>query len=409
MKVVHTSDWHLGQSLMKFSREAEHRAFIDFLVETVRREDVDTLILAGDVFDTATPGSQARELYVNAMCRLKDAGIVNLVVVAGNHDSVAVLEENREVLQRIGVRVVASAPQSVEDLVLDLLDREGRVAGLFCAVPFLRQRDLLTSVAGQDAGARQEAMREAIAGYYRRAYDEALRRRGDAPLPILASAHLATVGGRLSESVRDIYIGTLDAFPAAGFPPFDYLALGHLHRAQTVAGNPRFRYSGAPIPMSFDEVDQGKVLVEVTFTAGEVQIREIPLPVFQRLVSLRGPERRLLETCEALARGGESVWLNLEVEGEVSVLSFRQRLEAVLGSSAVAVLCLRRVRAESVAVLTRQRDELLQHLGPREVFRRLLEDRQIDSDSGRTLEDAFSALLSTLQDGADEGIDPALV
>jgi exonuclease SbcD len=420
MKLLHTSDWHLGQSLMKVSRETEHRLFIDHLVKTVRDEAIDTLIVAGDIFDTTTPASYARELYLDALRQLKLAGLCNLILVAGNHDSVAVLEESRTLLTLLNIHVVAAPPVNLEEAVFDLLDAQGAVIGLFCAVPFLRLRDLLDSLPGQDSLDREDRLRDAISDYYHAIYQVALQRRNGRRIPLVASGHLTTVGGQLTESVRDIYIGSLQGFPGEAFPPFDYVALGHLHRAQTVGRNERLRYSGAPLPMSFDEAGQQKYLVKVTFVVDEtaslpdsavtrwlaptgslastygvgVTVSELPIPVFQKLQTLKGSQGDLLRQCGELALGGESVWLNLEVQGEESILLFKQQLERVLDDSALSVLCLRRVRVNTVAGITRQQDELLQHLNPEEVFQRRLDHADLEEDDCLVLKKLYCELLA---------------
>ncbi|MBK8972698.1 MAG: exonuclease SbcCD subunit D C-terminal domain-containing protein [Hahellaceae bacterium] len=412
MKLLHTSDWHLGQSLMKVSREREHRLFLDFLVSTVRQEAIDTVIVAGDIFDTTTPASYARELYHEAIRGLKQAGLCNLVLVGGNHDSVAVLDESRALLGLLNVIVVSSAPQRPEDAVFDLFNHAGEVIGLFCAVPFLRLRDVLDSLPGQDASQRQARLQAAIASYYQACYEAALIRRQDRTIPIVGSGHLTTVGGVASESVREIYIGTLDAFPGEAFPPFDYLALGHLHRAQAVKNAPRIRYSGAPIPMSFDEVGQQKVLLKVVLgqeadaeaqLPGEGRIPaslyDIPIPLFQSLQVIRGAADSVLSRCVDLARHGESVWLSLELEGEVSMTVFRQQLDQRIADSRLQVLCVRRVRqSESKAIENRHSGELLQHLQPQEVFERRLASEGLEDADRRTLTTLFAQLMERVKE-----------
>lgn len=412
MRLLHTSDWHLGQSLMKVSREREHQQFLDFLVATVRQEDIDTVIVAGDIFDTTTPASYARELYHEAIRGLKQAGLCNLVLVGGNHDSVAVLDESRALLGLLNVIVVSSAPQRPEEAVFDLVNREGEVIGLFCAVPFLRLRDVLESLPGQDASQRQARLQAAIADYYQRCFYAALIRRQDRPIPIVGSGHLTTVGGVASESVREIYIGTLDAFPGEAFPPFDYLALGHLHRAQAVRNAPRIRYSGAPIPMSFDEVGQQKVLLKVALGAeadvgmalpGQERIpaslHEIPIPLFQCLEVVRGPAETVLSRCGELARRGESIWLSLEIEGDVAMNIFRQQLDQRIADSALQVLCVRRARQSAgVTIQNHHAGELLQHLQPEEVFERRLSSEALEDEDRRILRNLFAQLMARLKE-----------
>lgn len=253
MRILHTSDWHLGQNFYSKSREAEHQAFLDWLLETAQAHQVDAIIVAGDVFDTGSPPSYARTLYNRFVVNLQQTGC-HLVVLAGNHDSVATLNESRDIMAFLNTTVVASAGHAPQILPR----RDGTLGAVLCPIPFLRPRDIITSQAGLNGIEKQQHLLAAITDYYQQHYADACKLRGDQPLPIIATGHLTTVGASKSDAVRDIYIGTLDAFPAQNFPPADYIALGHIHRAQIIGGMEHVRYCGSPIPLSFDECGKSK-------------------------------------------------------------------------------------------------------------------------------------------------------
>src|SRR5699024_4105022 len=141
-RFIHTSDWHLGQSFMGKSREAEHQAFAQWLAQQVREQDIDAVIVAGDIFDTGTPPSYARALY-NRIAETLSAQGCQLILLAGNHDSAAVLAENQSLLKRLNVQVVPMVAQDPKDLVIPLHNKAGDVAALVCALPFIRPRDLV--------------------------------------------------------------------------------------------------------------------------------------------------------------------------------------------------------------------------------------------------------------------------
>jgi exonuclease SbcD len=231
MRILHTSDWHLGQNFYSKSRAAEHDAFLTWLLATAEEHLVDAIIVAGDIFDTGSPPSYARELYNRFVVKLQQTGC-HLVVLAGNHDSVATLNESKDILAWLKTTVVASAGSAPFYLPL----RDGSPGAVFCPVPFLRPRDIMTSQAGLSGQEKQLHLLQAITDYYQQQYQAACELRGDSVLPIIASGHLTTVGASKSDAVRDIYIGTLDAFPAQNFPPADYIALGHIHRPQKPVG-----------------------------------------------------------------------------------------------------------------------------------------------------------------------------
>ncbi|HBN4286751.1 TPA: exonuclease subunit SbcC [Escherichia coli O25b:H4-ST131] len=291
MRILHTSDWHLGQNFYSKSREAEHQAFLDWLLETAQAHLVDAIIVAGDVFDTGSPPSYARTLYNRFVVNLQQTGC-HLVVLAGNHDSVATLNESRDIMAFLNTTVVASAGHAPQILPR----RDGTPGAVLCPIPFLRPRDIITSQAGLNGIEKQQHLLAAITDYYQQHYADACKLRGDQPLPIIATGHLTTVGASKSDAVRDIYIGTLDAFPAQNFPPADYIALGHIHRAQLIGGMEHVRYCGSPIPLSFDECGKSKYVHLVTFSNGKLESVE-------NLNSLKG-EWKIDFTREPFASNG---------------------------------------------------------------------------------------------------------
>ena len=284
MRLLHTSDWHLGQNFYSKSRAAEHDAFLTWLLARAQEHEVDAIIVAGDIFDTGSPPSYARELYNRFVVQLQQTGC-RLVVLAGNHDSVAMLNESRDILAFLHTTVVANAGYAPIELPL----RDGTPGAIFCPVPFLRPRELVTSQAGHSGREKQQQLLHAISDYYQEQYQQACALRGDRPLPIIASGHLTTVGASKSDAVRDIYIGTLDAFPAQHFPPADYIALGHIHRAQVVGGCEHIRYSGSPLPLSFDETGKAKSVHLVSFNDGRLSaVETLEVPVTQPLAVIKG-------------------------------------------------------------------------------------------------------------------------
>ena len=257
MRILHTSDWHLGQHFMGQSRQAEHRALIDWLLAQVNAHAVDAVLIAGDIFDTGAPPSYARELYNQLIARLHQAGVA-LLVLGGNHDSVSVLDESRDLLRHLGTQVIAATGTPAQHAVTLPLRGSDEPGCIVCALPFIRARDVQQSQAGQSAQDKQLALQTAIQNTYQQVYDAALARQQalqqslGRKLPIIATGHLTTVGASSNESVREIYVGSLEAFPTNAFPPADYIALGHIHQPQKVGGLDHIRYSGSPIALGFD-------------------------------------------------------------------------------------------------------------------------------------------------------------
>jgi exonuclease SbcD len=297
MRLLHTSDWHLGRSLHRADLRAAQSAFLDHLVDTVRAEKVDAVLVAGDVYDRAVPPVDAVELCADALNRLHDAG-ASVVLISGNHDSARRLGFGSDLLELAGVHV-RTRPSALARPVL-LQDAHGPVA--VYGVPYLEPdavRDDLPPAEGTPAegtpaegtGAEVPRGHAGVLGHAARCIRaEADSRRVQRRVVL---AHGWVAGGAASESERDITVGGVGQVPAALFDDFSYVALGHLHGQQTIAGH--LRYSGSPLPYSFSEAThrKGSWLVELD-GAGAIRAERVPAPVHRRLSVLRGPLNDLL-------------------------------------------------------------------------------------------------------------------
>lgn len=401
MRILHTSDWHLGQHFMGKTRQAEHQAFCAWLLEQVRAHDVDVLLIAGDVFDTGAPPSYAREQYYRLVVELRDAGCAQ-VVLGGNHDSPAMLGESRSLLAQLGTQVVPSVGVDLAEQVLVLNDRTGQPGAVLCAIPFIRPRDVLASQAGQSAQDKQQSLQQAIAEHYRALYELAASKRDELglTLPIIATGHLTTVGASASESVREIYVGSLEAFPTSAFPPADYIALGHIHRPQKVGGLEHIRYSGSPIALSFDEARQQKEVLLLTFEGATLQsITPLPVPVFQPMASLRGSLKELAGAIAEVAAQGtpeRPVWLEVQVSSDDYLSDLQSRINALCEGHPVEVLRIRRERGNAAASLASEARETLDELSVEDVFARRLQQETLEEEDAQRLQGLYRQVLEAL-------------
>lgn len=394
MRIIHTSDWHLGQNFYSKSRAAEHSAFLNWLLTSAQAHEVDAIIVAGDIFDTGSPPSYARELYNRFVVQLQQTGC-QLVVLAGNHDSVATLNESRDILAFLKTTVVASAGHAP----FILPQRDGTPGAIFCPVPFLRPRELVTSQAGHSSGEKQQLLLNAISDYYQQQYEAACALRGDRPLPIVASGHLTTVGASKSDAVRDIYIGTLEAFPASHFPPVDYIALGHIHRAQKIGGSEHIRYSGSPIALSFDETGKSKSVNLVTFTDGQLtEVLPLTVPVTQPLAVLKGDFSSISEQLTQWRDAPQEpvAWLDIEITSDEYLHDIQRKIQAQTEDLPVEVLLVRRSRAQRERILAGERRETLSELQVEEVFERRLAQETLEEAQQLRLTQLFNETLHSL-------------
>ena len=394
MRILHTSDWHLGQNFYSKSRAAEHDAFLTWLLVTAEEHLVDAIIVAGDIFDTGSPPSYARELYNRFVVNLQQTGC-HLVVLAGNHDSVATLNESRDILSFLNTTVIASAGH--EPFILN--QRDGAPGAVFCPVPFLRPRDIITSQAGLSGSEKVRQVLESITDYYQQQYQQACELRADQTLPIIASGHLTTVGASKSDAVRDIYIGTLDAFPAQNFPPADYIALGHIHRAQKIGGSEHIRYSGSPIALSFDETGKSKSVNLVTFADGKLdEVTPLVVPVTQPLAVIKGDfdsiSAQLAEWRDADSES--ATWVDIEITSDEYLHDIQRKIQVITDDLPVEVLLVRRSREQRQRILASQERETLSELSVEEVFHRRLALETLEEPQQQRLEVLFNETLHGL-------------
>lgn len=403
MRILHTSDWHLGQHFMGKTRAAEHQAFFDWLIAQIGEHRVDVVLVAGDVFDTGAPASYARELYNRFIVEIQRTG-VELVIMGGNHDSVAMLGEARELLGCLNTHVIPGVLDNPADQLLVLPRQDGNAGAILCAIPFIRPRDVLTSQAGQSGADKQQALMVAIQAHYQSLFEQAQAWRDQLglALPIIATGHLTTVGASSSESVREIYIGSLDAFPVSAFPPADYIALGHLHKGQKVAGLDHVRYCGSPLALSFDEVGQQKQVLLLEFAEDRLAgITPLPVPVFQPLARVKGSLAELeplIAQAAEQASPGQTVWLEVTVSGDDYLSDLQTHIQQFTHELPVEVLGIKRARSEQQHALTSQNRETLAELGPLEVFERRLAQEQLDASLQQQLGELYRQMLVQVQE-----------
>lgn len=377
MRLLHTADWHLGARLIERERLTEHAAFLDWLIETLCAEKIDALLLSGDVFDAANPPQDAIALYFDFLKRLADLKTVKAIITGGNHDSASHLNAPRELLRRFDVHVFGQAGENVVDLG----------GAVVAAVPFLRERDLRQSGAGEGIQEVHDQVRHGIRDHY--SAQLAACRTIARERPIIAMGHLTVLGATTSDSERDIHIGNLGAVGADIFTGFHYTALGHLHRPQKVAGQETVRYSGSPIPLSFSEAADAKsvVIFEATSAAGLSPLSLIPVPTSRRLIRSKVSRATLAADLETVPAGS---WAEITVKLDAPEPDLdRQVREAAAGR--FEVLKVLSDFPASVCSPWQPTGPTLHDLQPREVFRELLKEKQITSDD---LGHVFDELLA---------------
>lgn len=412
MRILHTSDWHIGHTLGRNKRYDEHAAFLAWLAETLEAEAVDALVVAGDVFDNGSPTNRAQELYYDFLFRVaksaKDAKsrCRQVVVVAGNHDSPTFLNAPRALLRALDIHVVGSAEEDAAAEVIALRGA-GNIGGapevLVCAVPYLRDRDIRESAAGESVEEKDKNYLEGIRAHYAAvlaAAEEKAAALGNAALPIIATGHLFAAGGGVTadDGVRELHVGSLARVPAEAFPErFCYVALGHLHAPQVVDGDGTRRYSGAPLAMGFGEAGREKsvAIIDIDDRAG-VNVRTLAVPVFQRLERISGNWEELDARLTGLVAAGENIWLDVEYTGEELLPDLHARVVALTAGSGAVPLKIGNRRLANLALAQNSATETLDDLDPAAVFDRCLDAQGIAESERGELRSAYAEIIHTL-------------
>ena len=400
MRILHTSDWHLGRSLMLLKRQNELAAFLDWLLQTIEEREIEALIVAGDVFDNTTPGTTIQELYYRFLGQASKTCCRNIVIVAGNHDSPTLLDAPAQVLKAINVHVVGTPGKSPEDEVIVLKNPAGEPRALVCAVPYLRDRDIRKVVPGETVEDKARALREGIMQHYADvcATAEQLRQQlGD--LPLIATGHLFTAGGQTVEGdgVRELYVGTIAHVGSEIFPAgIDYVALGHLHAPQKVGGHEHIRYSGAPIAMNFCEAKRQKKVVLVEFAGRGPQIEEISVPCFQSLEKICGDLEHLRNRIGQLVGANSNAWLEIEYSGDLIVPNLDEVVNNAIAGSELKVTRLINRNNVPLRFAETMPTESLESMNEFAVFEHCLDARKIPEEQRAELLQAYREIVNAL-------------
>ncbi|MHA4866648.1 exonuclease SbcCD subunit D C-terminal domain-containing protein [Duganella sp. PWIR1] len=403
MRLLHTSDWHLGQSLHNFERHYEHQRFLDWLLDAIVAEQADALLIAGDVYDNANPSAASQKQLYRFLRQAKErAPHLNLIIIAGNHDSPGRLDAPGPLLEAHGTRVIGAVQRNadgeidVASMVLPLTGRSGEVEAWCLAVPFLRPGDVPRIAPPErhdpDLGPPPAAAPTAdpylagIALLYQQAFELAKSRQQDGQA-IIAMGHCHMVDGQMStDSERRIIIGGTEMLPTGIFDPaIAYAALGHLHLAQSVGKQEHIRYCGSPLPLSFAELNYAHQILRIDLEGATVRgIAPVPVPravELLRVPSKPAPLPQVLEELAALsppdAPAEQQPYLEVRVLLEQPEPGLRARIEAALEGKPVRLAKIETSTAARDSSIDKEVLTLdqLEKLKPDDIFKQLYQQR----------------------------------
>ncbi|MEE7627504.1 exonuclease SbcCD subunit D C-terminal domain-containing protein [Methylobacter sp. Wu8] len=409
LRIFHTADWHLGHHLHGVSRQLEHQRFLDWLLGEMHAKQADALIIAGDIFDSANPSSAAQsQLYdflVKARTWLPN---LDIVLVGGNHDSASRLDAPSPILNALGVTVVGGLSRDVDGnidwqrLLVPLTNAAGEIKAWCGAMPFLRNADLPADQ--QDDDPLISGMKTLYAGLF-----EQLQQKAGNGESLILTGHCYMVNGAVSElSERKILGGNQHALPVELFPDdIAYVALGHLHLAQRVGANEHIRYSGSPIPLSFDESDYPHQVVQVDVKAGQpVETASVKIPRSVQLLRIPNgkdfavlPE--VIEQLKSLTLDDLPIeqrpLLELRIRLEKPEPGLHQQIEEVIAKLPLRLLKISKAYSGSEKSLADLKiEERLEELQPLDVFQRCYQNKY-DQDAPEALNALFNELVESLQ------------
>lgn len=400
MKILHTSDWHIGQRLYYKDRQKEHSLFFEWLISLINKEKVEVLIVSGDIFDVAYPSNSALEFYYKTLVDLSKTCCENIIITGGNHDSISTLNAPRHILKFLNVFVVGGVDQSFNNEIIEI-KKNDEIQFAVAAVPYLRDKDIRKSKAGETAKMRSESIREGIKKHYRDLADKMLIYK-EKNIPIIATGHFFVKGAKISDSERSIYVGNLEGFTSDIFPQeFDYIALGHIHRPQKV--NEKIRYSGSPIPLSFSERKDIKSVI--IFDTETKEQNKIEIPVFKKLISIKGnfeevkQKLKQYKSDSILSKRGEKDWTDVHIEEENIIPALGEIFQKFTEDESFDIEIINHKISfkESIKGTSKLFDtsNSLKDLKPNEIFEKLLDENSIiEKDE---LLETFKELISEIE------------
>lgn len=405
MKILHTADWHLGHQLHGHDRRFEHDAFLDWLTDTLKARQIDALLVAGDLFDTANPPASAWQQLYRFLARLRaEMPNLDMVLIGGNHDSPSKLDAPHELLRAFDLHLVGSISRDkdgqleTDRLLVPLRGKNGKVAAWCAAVPFLRSSDLRVEPLAEG----QDRLIEGVRQIYAEVLAEG-RKRCEQDQALIAMGHAYLAAGQLSElSERRVLGGNQHALPADTFTGADYTALGHLHLAQRLAEG--IHYSGSPLPLSLTETGYRHQVLEVTLEAGQLTaVEAIPVPRSVEMIRLPlGSLDEALTAIDALElpdRPQEAQpFLEVRLLLPKPEARIRERILAALAGKPVRLARINTQYQGSGQGLADGRERRrLDELSPTEVFR-LCYQRQFEGEPEVGLVASFEEILEQVKE-----------
>ncbi len=376
MKILHTSDWHLGKRLADINRNDVSLAFLNWLTREICERKVDALVIAGDIFDSAVPTNESQKQYYEFLNGLVNTPCKAVVVIAGNHDSPYFLTAAKELLQRLSFYVVGVISEDPSKQVKELLDQDGNVGAIVGMVPYIREGDVYRSAKGDSATDRDAKVIEAIREHYKNVFEQALKVRSERNIPIILTGHLFCAGTTLfdDKEIDKYVLGNLGLIPMDVFPAqAAYVALGHIHKPQILHGDKTRNYCGSPYAMEFVDGHMKKYVRLVEFQGAKPTVTDIEVPIFSRLEQIKGTEEQLIAKLNEFISEDEEILCEAIHEGEEFKHGLIAALNEVVKGTKVKLPRIKDTERSKTYLSSMTNEEFVQEMNPQSVFEKRLE------------------------------------
>ena len=402
MRILHTADWHLGIKLHKKDLSEDHKIFFEWLINLIKEREIEVLLISGDIFDHANPASEARHLYYSFLRQLIHVKC-KVIITAGNHDSAAVLNGPKDILAMLNIDIAASVPSSIDESIIELKNKNGKIECVVCAIPYLRDSDIRTAMESETYKNRVEQKFLGMKAYFDTVVNYASVKYGE-NVTVILMGHLFTSGVTTSDSERDIQRGGLEMFSANDFPKTcKYIALGHIHKPQRVGNSETIRYSGSPIPLSFSEKNDKKIVLELNVSNNCIQqvlVHEIPAARTLRRFS--GSFTEVQESIRAFKDDKKlKGFLELEIiekDHDPSLTADLHKFITEFQSEEAEILTYKFKFTNRTNGLYQLDAETrnIEDLTPKEILLKKLETEDVEEDKKNLIIEAFDELLSEI-------------
>lgn len=396
MKILHTADWHIGKKLYGQDLKEEFLLFIDWLTALIVRENVEVILICGDIFDLSNPSSEAKSVYYHSLLRLYQTGC-KIIIIGGNHDSANGLNAPKDLMKPLDIHIIGGLPENHSECYIPVM-KNNSLHCVIAAIPFLKDSDFRRHNDASTYENRIEIVQKGIEQVYQTAFQEITEIYGNT-IPIIAMGHLFTAGAVASDSEREIQIGNQALFDSNRFSSgFSYIALGHIHKPQRIKASVPVFYSGSPIPLSFSERQDSKRVLLIDTSQG-FEPQSITIPCFRKLIRIKGNWEKIVHTLNQLKPSSTlTSFIEIELQETFFDVQVIQKLEDFIANFQLKGF---QIIHHSVKFHQQSQhiDELyepytsLAQLHPQDVFEKLIESQTFDTETQSALKLAFQELL----------------